>query len=202
MSTDRIKTKPSLMEDSPKHIAALTKDSDHLTSWQYNVADKFKGQTVENIKTSLQETAFPYAVCMEHLVGDFNFATVVRNANAFNAQKVFYIGDKRWDKRGAVGTYNYIDVEFIPTIDALIDLKNKYTFVGIDNVPGSIMMNDYSWKKDSLIIIGEEGVGLTNKMQSLCEAIVEIPMFGSVRSLNAGTASGIIMHDFISRINK
>jgi tRNA G18 (ribose-2'-O)-methylase SpoU len=36
-------------------------------------------------------------------------------------------------------------------------------------------------------------------MQNLCEDIVFIEQFGSVRSLNVGTASGIIMYEFVSQ---
>ena len=202
MSKTRIQTVPNLADTSPKHQEAIKAGEAHLRAWQFNVADHFKSKTVEEIKNELTAKAFPYAVCMEHLIGDFNFATVVRNANAFNARKVFYIGDKRWDRRGATGVHNYTDVQFLPTVEELKALKNDYIFVGVDNVPGSIMMQSHTWQPNTLLILGEEGVGLTTAMQAMCDVIVEIPMYGSVRSLNVGTASGILMNDFVSRINK
>jgi tRNA G18 (ribose-2'-O)-methylase SpoU len=51
---------------------------------------------------------------------------------------------------------------------------------------------------NTLFIFGEEGVGLTPQMQSFCQDIVEIEMYGSVRSLNCGVASGILMHQYVS----
>jgi len=50
-----------------------------------------------------------------------------------------------------------------------------------------------------MLVFGEEGVGLTPAMQAFCKKIVYIPQYGSVRSLNCGTASGIVMHDFVTR---
>jgi tRNA G18 (ribose-2'-O)-methylase SpoU len=169
-------------------------------SWQRNVADPLKEKSVEEIQQHLQATAHPFAVCFEHWIGDFNMATGIRNANAFNAKEVFYIGDKKWDRRAAVGVHNYTEVQWIPTVEDLVKLKEKYVIVGIDNVPGSVSIRNYRWPHNTLMVFGEEGVGLTPEMQALCQDIVEIPMFGSVRSLNCGTASGIVMYDFVEKL--
>lgn len=202
MSKERLRTVPNLADTSPAHQAAIAAGTEHFKAWQYNVADHFKDKTVEEIKETLKETAHPFAVCMEHLIGDFNMATVIRNANGFNAKEIFYIGDKKWDKRAAVGVYNYTEVQWIPTVEHLKKLKDKYVFVGIDNVPGSRSIHNYSFVPNTMFIFGEEGVGLTSTMQSYCQDIVEIPMYGSVRSLNCGVASGIVMHEFVSRFKK
>ena len=122
-----------------------------------NVIDEFKGLSTEQIKNHLKSTAFPYAVLFENWIGDFNLSTGIRNANAFNASEIFYMGRKRFDKRGAVGTYNYKDVSFIENEQEFLNLKKKYTFIGIDNVPGSVSMKDFVWPKNTLMIFGEEG---------------------------------------------
>ena len=56
--------------------------------------------------------------------------------------------------------------------------------------------------RSTLLIIGEEGVGITPETLELCDNFVFIPQFGSVRSLNAGVASGIIMNDLVTKFNK
>lgn len=197
----RIRTAGDLSASSASHIAAMN-DPDHYRMWQRNVADHFKGKTEEEIKEVLHSTSNPFAVCFEHWIGDFNLGTGFRNANAFNAREVFYLGDKRWDRRSAVGVHNYTELQWLPTIDDFLKLKDKYVIVGIDNVAGSVPLSSYTWKENTLMIFGEEGVGLTPAMQSYCQDIVEIEMFGSVRSLNCGVASGIVMHDFIRQIRR
>lgn len=199
---ERIKTIPDLLEFSPLHKEARALGDTHLRAWTFNVEDRFKGMSVEEIRKILQETSYPYAVCFENVIGDFNMGTGIRNANAFNAREVFYIGDKKWDRRAAVGVQNYHPVNWIASIDELISLQKKYVFVGVDNVPGSISITNYSYPMPCLLIFGEEGVGLTPIIQSLCKNIIHIDMYGSVRSLNCGTASGIAMFDLVSKINK
>ncbi len=181
-------------------------NNERWTLWQRNVRDEFKNNTIEEIKEILEKSAFPGAVLMEHWNGDFNISTLVRNANAFNISKVFYIGRKRWDKRGAVGTYHYTPVEHLITIDDLLKLKKYYTFVSMDNniVNKPIFqLNEFDWnrlEKPPLIIFGEEGEGVTSTVLEWSDYIVEIPQFGSVRSLNVGTSSGIVMYDYTNKL--
>lgn len=200
MSTLKLKTNPDISITSTKHQDAIKKGTEHFYTSILNVEDRFKGKSIEEIKLSLKETNNKFAVCFEHFINDFNIATGIRNANAFNAKEVFYIGNKKIDKRGCVGTQNYTDVTFLKSVDDLVSLKKQYVFIGVDNVPGSVSVSKFTFPVNPLFIFGEEGVGLTPHMQSYCDAIIEIPMYGSVRSLNCGVASGIIMHEFVSKI--
>lgn len=202
MSKDRIKTVPNLSLNSSKHQEALSLGKDHFRLWDRNVIDRFKDKTTEEIKFELKSTALPFAVLMENWIGDFNFSSLVRNSNGFNAKEVFYLGDKKWDKRGAQGTYHYTDVNFLSSIDDLIKLKEKYVFVGLDNITNSVPLTTYKWSPNSLMIFGSEGTGLTQDIIDLCQDIVHIPMTGSVRSFNCSTASGIVMYDYITKFNQ
>ena len=179
--------------------------SDRWSLWKRNVIDRYKNWSTESIKRDLQRTANPFAVCMEHWQGDFNISTLIRNANAFNAEKVFYLGKKRFDRRGTVGSHHYVDLVFLDGgISQLVELKKQYTFVAVDNnVPETHKLGNFSWselKKPPLLIFGEEGVGLTEGALNLADYTVEIPQFGSVRSLNVGTSSGIVMYDIMESL--
>jgi tRNA G18 (ribose-2'-O)-methylase SpoU len=202
MSKDRLRTFPNLADTSPKHLEAIAIGPDHFKLWERNVADHFKDKSEEEIKSTLRLTANPFAVCMEHLIGDFNLGTVIRNANGFNAKEVYYLGDKKWDRRAAVGVHNYTEVQWIPTIEDFIKLKDQYVIVGIDNVAGSTPLHSYNWKPNTLMVFGEEGAGLTPTMQSYCQDIVAIEMYGTVRSFNCGVASGIVMYDFVRQMRE
>lgn len=200
--TEKRRTMPNLAESSQAHQDAIVAGNSNFSSWQYNVIDKFKSWGTEEIKSELRKTALPFAVCMENWLGDFNMATAIRNANAFNAKEVFYIGNKKWDRRGAVGVQNYTEIKWLNHIDELIKLREKYVFVGIDNIPGSVSIHTHTFAPNTLMFFGEEGVGLTPAVQSLCDKILHIDMFGSIRSLNCGTASGIAMYEFASQYSK
>jgi tRNA G18 (ribose-2'-O)-methylase SpoU len=202
MSKLKIKTLPDMSLSSSAHLAAKEDIEGNYRAWQQNVTNDLKGKSDEEIRLHLKATAHPFAVAFEHWIGDFNMGTGIRNANAFNAKEVFYVGERKWDKRSAVGVYNYTDVQWIPTVEDFKKLKERYVIVGIDNVPGSVSIRNYHWPRNTLMVFGEEGPGLTPEMLALCKDVVEIPMFGSVRSLNCGTASGIVMYDYVEKLDK
>ncbi len=173
-----------------------------------NIIDKYKWDrltkwTTELVKEDLQRTAFPCAVLMENFAGDFNIGTVIRNANAFNAKEVFYLGMRHYDKRGTVGTHHYTNITHLRSVEELSKLKEHYTLVGIENsVSGAVSLGDFKWPNNPLLIIGEEGVGITPQTLALCDHCVYIPQYGSVRSLNAGVASGIVLNDFVTKYGR
>ena len=176
--------------------------NDRWDLWKRNVVDKYKDWPTESIKKDLQKNSKPFAVCMEHWQGDFNISTLIRNANAFGAREVFYVGKKRFDRRGTVGSHHYIHFAHLQRgLQQLIDLKNDYTIVAIENnVSKTHKLGKFNWlslEKPPLMLFGEEGVGLTKQAIELADLCVEIPQYGSVRSLNVGTSSGIVMYDYV-----
>lgn len=195
----KVVTQPNLSLTSSEHIQATKDGEEHFRKWERNVADHLKDKSDEDIQEALRVSAHPFAVMFENWIGDFNISTGIRNANGFNAKEVFYIGNRKWDRRGAVGVYNYTPVNWIANVEELTELQQQYTFIGVDNVPGSIPMEPFQWPHNTLMIFGEEATGLTPGIQAMCQNIVHIQMFGSVRSFNCGSASGIAMYDFVSK---
>lgn len=198
-----MRTTPDLAAISPEHLDA-SKNKDYLWSWNQdrNVIDQFKQLPDEEIRNRLKQTAFPYAVCIENWLQDFNIGTCIRNANAFNAKEIFYLGEKRFDRRSSVGVQAYTELKFLRTVDEFMELKKRYTIIGVDNISGSVPIDDFQYPENPLFVFGGEGPGLTPGMQQLCDHMIMLEQFGSVRSLNAGTASGIVMHDFVSKFRK
>jgi tRNA G18 (ribose-2'-O)-methylase SpoU len=179
--------------------------SERWTLWKRNVIDKYKNWPTDAIRKDLQETANPFSVCMEHWQGDFNISTLIRNSNAFNARRVYYLGKKRFDRRGAVGTHHYVDINYLDDdYNRLVDLKKEYTIVAVDNnISNTCKLGEFDWlslEKPPLMLFGEEGVGLTTSALEIADYCVEIPQYGSVRSLNVGTSSGILMYDFLQSL--
>ncbi len=166
-----------------------------------NILDRYKGWTNDLIREDVEKNTLPFAVCMEHMHGDFNIGSILRSANGLGAEKMFYIGRRKWDRRGAVGTHNYTDIVHIE-LNELKDLKDNYSLVALENVEGSVPLVNFEWPKRPLILVGEEGSGVSQTILDMCDSIVEIPMRGSVRSFNAAVAASIAMYDFVQKTSK
>lgn len=164
-----------------------------------NVIDFYKYWTQDAINVHLDNNRHRFGVLCSNLANDFNIATVIRNNNAFLANEVFIYGHKKWDRRGAVGAHLYSRITHIPTQEDLDKIKD-YSWVGIDNIEGSTPIDNFEWPENSLMCFGQEQLGLPQEIIERCESIVYIRQFGSVRSLNVGTAAGIAMYDYTSKL--
>lgn len=173
-------------------------NSNDWSGWRRNVIDSMKHMSSDQIRTDLLKKSRPFSVLMEHWAGDFNIGTMIRNSNAFGARKVFYLGKKKYDRRGTVGTHHYVDLQFLPSFDDLEGLleEERWNIVCFENIPGAIDLRDFEWPINPIMVFGEEKNGISDEMLNISKCIVKIPQCGSVRSLNVGTASGIAMYDW------
>lgn len=165
-----------------------------------NVIDSLKHLSIPDIKHYCELQTIDAFVAMSNVEGDFNFSTIVRNANFFGFKRVIHIGSrKKWDRRGSVGTYHYTPIEHYSSEQEFIESNQDRTIVAIENnIP------DYSDKTinlfdltrlvyNPLFIFGSENHGLSNYILDNSDLILTLPNYGSVRSLNVGTTSGIVM---------
>jgi len=171
-------------------------------AWTRNVIDEFKELQNEEICRRLDERSNGFAVLMTHVTGDFNIGTVLRSANFYGARDFFYCGRKKFDRRGCVGVHNYTKMKFLESTQNILALKEQYTLVGLENnIPRTVSIHGFNWKlpKPPCIVVGEECNGVSEDVLAICDVLVEIPNFGSVRSMNVGVASSIAMHDYVSK---
>lgn len=167
-----------------------------------NILDFYAYWENDAILADLDEKRFNYSVLCSNLYNDFNVGSIIRNANAFLASEVILYGRKKWDRRGAVGTQNYTHFKHVREETDLNDVFNKFdVIVGVDNLDNSKDISDYSWNSNvkTLICFGQEQVGLPEEVISACDELLYIRQYGSVRSLNVGTASGIAMYDYVNK---
>jgi tRNA G18 (ribose-2'-O)-methylase SpoU len=182
--------------DDPRYDPALLTDGDRR-----NVVDEYRYWRTEAIVDDLDTRRHPFHVAIENWQHDFNIGTVVRNANAFLAAEVHIVGNRRWNKRGAMVTDRYLTVRHHDDIAALTawSHERELSVVGIDNLPGSQVITDGPLPRECVMLFGQEGPGLSGDARDACDAVLHIPQFGSTRSINAGVASGIAMYEWIRR---
>lgn len=165
-----------------------------------NITDEFKGKSNENIIHTLEKRRSPLVAVLNNTIRDFNWGTVVRNANGFGIGQVIFCGKSWRDRRGAVGTQHYTNVahtnELMGTLQYLRD--EGYTIVAVENPTDrpTTSLPDHTWDLCTAVVFGEEGMTLPDEVLDFVDDIVAIPMCGSVRSLNVGVASGIFFNDY------
>ncbi len=166
-----------------------------------NVVDKYRHWTVDAIKTDLDTTRFPLEIAIENLERDFNMGTIVRSANAFNVRKIHIVGRRQWNKRGAMVTDKYMNIEYHASVEAFAQAVIDKRIIAIDNVDGATELAKSELPaRDLVLVFGSESNGLSDEMLAISDKVVAIEQFGSTRSLNVGVAAGVIMYDWLRRV--
>lgn len=166
-----------------------------------NVADEFRYWRLEAIVEELDRRRQPLHVAIENLEHDFNIGSIVRTANAFNAAAVHVIGRKRWNRRGAMVTDRYLHVHHHASPQEFVDWARGagLAVLAVDNVPGSVPLETFALPRESVLVFGQEGPGLSAELLAAADVVLAIAQFGSTRSMNAGAAAAVAMHAWVRR---
>ena len=165
-----------------------------------NVLDSLKDLAIPEIADYCHSKSIPASVAMINIGGDFNLSTMVRNANFFGFRSVHYVGKKKWDKRGSVGTHHYTPMYHHKDEPSFISQLSGRTVIAIENnIPNyshkthNLFHYEFNNVVEPIFLFGEENRGLSDFILDKSNIILTIPNYGSVRSLNVGTTSGIVM---------
>jgi tRNA G18 (ribose-2'-O)-methylase SpoU len=166
-----------------------------------NVVDRYRYWTLEAIVADLDTRRHPFHVAIENWAHDLNIGSVVRTANAFLAAEVHIVGNRRWNRRGAMVTDRYQHVRHHPTVDDLVAwaADEGLPVLGVDNLPGSVALEGYPLPRACVLVFGQESVGLSDAARAAAVDVLHIAQFGSTRSINAGAAAAIAMHSWIAQ---
>lgn len=170
-----------------------------------NVVDKYRYWSMEAIVADLDSKRHSFHVAIENWQHDLNIGSIVRTANAFLATEVHIIGNRRWNRRGAMVTDRYQHIKHHPTVEdfvawaATANSGKALPIIAIDNVPGCKQLESYQIPKSCVLLFGQEGPGLSEAAIKASKDVVEITQYGSTRSINASAAAAITMHAWITQ---
>ena len=161
-----------------------------------NVLDHYRYWKVEAIVADLDTKRHPLQIAIENWQHDLNIGSVVRTANAFNVSHVHIVGKRDWNRRGAMVTDKYLHVVHHPTVEDFAKWcqENSTPIIGIDNLPISNKLENYSLPEKCVLFFGQEGAGMSDEAVAICSVVLAIEQYGSTRSMNASAAGAIAMY--------
>ena len=151
----------------------------------------------------------PVVVVLDHVRSCNNVGSIFRTSDALLIEKIYLCGitatppDKEIHKT-ALGSENTVDWEYFGTTQEIIEiLKNKgYTMIAIEQVEGSIELQDYVPSTDEklALIFGNEVKGVQQEVVNLCDKTIEIPQFGTKHSFNISVSAGIVLWEIFKKV--
>ena len=143
-----------------------------------------------------------YILAIDGIQDPGNMGTIIRTADSANLKQILvskntvdaYSSKVIRSTMGAIYRVKIIECENLK--DTLENLKNynfKIVSTSLDT-NNSIYDIDYSKK---IVVIGNEGNGISKKIQDISDYKIKIPMLGKTESLNASVAAGVMIYEYI-----
>lgn len=180
------------------------------SDWSANVRDEFKGMSKDEIRIALGPRRNRLIFAFHNAIRDFNFSALIRASNAFCCEAVIYTGFRRYDPRGAVGMLNYEEIFHYPEQSVFLETINfwrvefgyEFVIAESDEYEKSEMLPGFQWNPKTILMLGEESIGVPQEYIEMADRIVSIPQLGSVRSLNVASAGHILAYDYMIKTGR
>ena len=97
----------------------------------------------------------------------------------------------------SVGATSYVKIIMVSNlVNAINYLKDHGYFIYAADMDG-IDYHCISYNDKKVLVIGNEGKGISNVVKSSSDVVVKIPMKGQINSLNASVSAGILIYGMI-----
>ena len=142
-------------------------------------------------------------VMLDHIEDPHNFGAIIRTCEAAGIKNIIIPKDRQvlvnsTVMKTSVGTLNNVNIILVSNLTNTIDKlkKDNYWIVGT-SLENSVDYREVDYSGKIVIVIGNEGSGISNIVSNNCDYLVKIPMYGTTNSLNASVAAGIMIYEVI-----
>lgn len=144
----------------------------------------------------------PFFVVCDELEDPHNLGAIIRTADATGAHGIIIPKRRSAGLTSAVykasaGAVEYVPVARVSNItETLRELKKRGVWIyGMD-------MKGEAWCSTDLrgpvaIVVGSEGKGIGRLVHEQCDFTLSLPMLGSISSLNASVACGVLLYEVL-----
>ena len=131
-----------------------------------------------------------------------NLGSILRSADAMGADALVMVGHSAdlYDPacvRATIGTIFTLPVVQLGGVGDLAPLKERFPdlrYVGT-SAHGTVALDEVDLRRPTLLMLGNETVGLSRACKEACDVLARIPIFGAASSLNLACAASICLYE-------
>ena len=176
---------------------------------------KYKGNhqgivlDIEDYKYNNIEEAYDsnFIVMLDHLEDPHNFGAIIRTCEAAGVDFIIIPKDRSVQINSTVmkvsaGALNNMKIIEVNNLGSAIDkLKDNGFWIYATDMDGE-NYSDIKYDSKTVLIIGNEGSGISKLISKKSDFIISIPMIGKINSLNASVAAGIAIYEVVRQRGK
>ncbi len=143
-------------------------------------------------------------VILDHLEDPHNVGAIIRTCeaggiNAIIIPKDRQVGINATVMKTSVGTLENVHIVSVTNlVNTINELKaNGFWIIGTTLAEKSIDYRNINYDGKIVLVVGNEGKGISKIVEKNCDFLAKIPMYGKTNSLNASVATGIMIYEII-----
>ncbi|MDO8619655.1 MAG: TrmH family RNA methyltransferase [Candidatus Daviesbacteria bacterium] len=165
--------------------------------------DKLQGTVKHKIKRN------EIYIILDNVLDTYNIGSIFRLADAVAAKKIYLCGGSETPpnhriKKASVNTMEVVEWEYCETaLQAVSRVKReaeRVKIVAIEQTATSVPYDKFEYKLPICLIVGHESDGVSPEVLKMCDAVVELPMFGINKSLNVMVSLGIVLYQVVNKL--
>ncbi len=163
-----------------------------------------------NIEEFKEATKTPIVIVLDNIRSLNNIGAVFRTADAFLLKKVFLCGitarppHKDINKTALGATESVAWEHRSDTLELIRELQPEYRCLAIEQAEKATFLNNFKAQHSEkyALVFGNEVKGVSQEVVNQCDAVLEIPQYGTKHSLNIAVSVGIVVWDLWTKLPK
>lgn len=185
-----------IKENKLKYVVTDSKIMDKMMNHNQGIIvemDDYDYKTLDSIDND------SFILLLDHLEDPHNFGAIIRTCEARGIKSIIIPKDRGVNVNETVmktsaGALNHVNIIMVTNlVNTINKLKDMGYFIYAADMNGRNYSEvDYAEKK--VLVIGNEGNGISKIVADNSDEIISIPMKGVVNSLNASVAAAILIY--------
>lgn len=141
---------------------------------------------------------FELIVACPPMRSNVNLSAIARTASACGVTRLILCGNAKLIHKIARAGANELEIDIHRTLPPVLrQLRAEgYRLVGLEQTTHSHLIHHYSFKRRSVLIVGNERLGLSDDLLAELDDVIEIPIYGLPHSFNAATATAMALYEY------
>ncbi|MCO7127469.1 23S rRNA (guanosine(2251)-2'-O)-methyltransferase RlmB [Sporolactobacillus shoreicorticis] len=150
----------------------------------------------------------PFFIMLDNVEDPHNLGSVLRTADAAGCHGIIIpkrhsVGLTSVVAKASTGAIEYVPVVRVANLARSMEiLKKKGIWFAGTAANGSEDYRSADFSIPICLVIGNEGVGMSQLVRKKCDFLIRLPMRGKVTSLNASVAASLLMYEVLRRREK
>lgn len=127
-----------------------------------------------------------------------NISAIARTVSACAVPRMIVCGNASLIGKIARDGVEQVQLEVRRTLAPVLRrLRDEgYRLVGLEQTTNSTSIHEYRFERRSVLVVGNERLGLAQEILDLLDDVIEIPVYGMPHSFNAATATSMALYEY------